>query len=311
MPDILLVFLVFAFILFPLFLIFGSFYYSRLIIRSHRQSITEYPKEYGMNYEDIEFKSSDGLKIKGWFIPGSSPAAIVISHPWTFNRYGFDPKKQGLIKLFRIKVDMLLTARALNQAGYSILMFDFRNHGESQDGVTTVGVKESLDAEGAVNYLKSRSDIDPGRLGLVGFCMGANAFLALAGRLPGLRCLIAIQPVSLAISTKRYLERIIGSRLALVVIWLTGKMCQWQGGCSIFDMSPLKFAAKVKIPTLFIQAESDPWGTVEDVKSFYSAVQGPKYFWLIRGNLQRFDTYNYVGQHPERLIEFLNQFNPI
>jgi pimeloyl-ACP methyl ester carboxylesterase len=48
-----------------------------------------------------------------------------------FNRHGFLMDKQGWLKMFHPDVNFLPTAQALNKAGYSVLMFDFRNHGES------------------------------------------------------------------------------------------------------------------------------------------------------------------------------------
>lgn len=287
-------------------LLVAAFVYSRLVVHSHRQPIIHTPKDYGLKYEEVEFKSTDGLSIKGWFIPGTTKKTVLISHPFTFNRHGFEPSNQGWLKLYNVRVDMLTTAKVINQAGYSSLMFDFRNHGVSQAGITGIGVNEAQDALGALKYLQSRPEVDPDHIGLVGFCMGANAFMAMLDKTSLPKCLVAIQPTSLEITARGYL-RYAGSFLTSIFIWLTSKMSQLRGGYILKDMSPLQFAHNVNIPSLYIQAEADKWGSVADVQSFYDATPGEKNFWIIKGDMERFDTYNYVGEHPEKILQFLNK----
>ena len=113
-----------------------SYIFSVFLLRSHRQPVVRGPREYGMPYEDIQFKSSDGIVLKGWLIPGRSKRVAVITHPFPFNRHGFLRKHQGLVTRLKPDVDLLQTARALNRAGYYVMMFDFRNHGESGQGIT-------------------------------------------------------------------------------------------------------------------------------------------------------------------------------
>jgi alpha-beta hydrolase superfamily lysophospholipase len=66
----------------------------------------------------------------------------------------------------------------LRQAGFNVLLFDLRRHGESGGERVTLGYKERLDFGGAVSYLRQRS---PGnRVFLFGVSMGAAAALLAA-----------------------------------------------------------------------------------------------------------------------------------
>src|SRR5204863_345202 len=68
--------------------------------------------------------------------------------------------------------------RALHDEGYHVLLFDLRNHGESARKVPiTYGPNEALDYRGALAYVRSRADVDPARIGVLGCSMGANAAL--------------------------------------------------------------------------------------------------------------------------------------
>ena len=60
-------------------------------------------------------------------------------------------------------------------------------------------------------------------------------------------------------------------------------------------------------PILYLQAKTDPWTELTDIKSFYEASPNPKELLILDGDLERFDTYNYFGAHPEKMISFLNE----
>ena len=57
------------------------FVFSSFILHSHRQPVVRSPKDYGLDFENVEFESADGLKLKGWFVPGETEKTIVITHP--------------------------------------------------------------------------------------------------------------------------------------------------------------------------------------------------------------------------------------
>jgi fermentation-respiration switch protein FrsA (DUF1100 family) len=282
-----------------------------------RQPIVKTPQEYGLDYEDVGFRSADGIDLKGWFIPGKRTVSgdgqdrvIILTHPMTFNRHGFLARNQGLLPLFKTDVDLLTTAAALNQAGYAVLMFDFRNHGESGSGMSGVGLNEYQDIVGAMDYVHNRPDLNSPQIGFVSFCMGANSTIVAMSkakaRFEKVRFLIAIQPVSAEVFVRCYMKDVY-TPLSLYLIPIVNTLCQWRGGYALKEMSPLAYARDVEVPTLYVQAKADPWTELSDIESFYEAAAGPKELWLLEGRMRRFDTYNYVGRHPEKIIEFARQ----
>ena len=48
------------------------------------------PKDYGLQYEEVEFKSADniGLTLRGWWIPNDSKNTIIYLHGIDSNRAG-------------------------------------------------------------------------------------------------------------------------------------------------------------------------------------------------------------------------------
>jgi pimeloyl-ACP methyl ester carboxylesterase len=88
-------------------------------------------------------------------------------------------------------VGQLEQAAALAQHGLGVLLFDQRDHGDS-DGTQTSFTGDDVLA--ALNYLRSRSDVDPDRIGALGLSLGAigivHAAAAAAAGDDGLKAIV-------------------------------------------------------------------------------------------------------------------------
>jgi hypothetical protein len=133
--------------------------FAQLTLNPKRQPVVASPAGYGLEFEDVEFDSIDGLCLKGWFIPGDPKKVLLLTHPMYCNRHGFLVQHRSPFMAANTDIDLLLSMQALNRAGYSLLTFDFRNHGESEDGLTGVGLNEYQDVLGALHYLERRPDL--------------------------------------------------------------------------------------------------------------------------------------------------------
>jgi uncharacterized protein len=107
-------------------------------------------------YENVSFRASDGLELKGWYVPSKNGAA-VIAFP---GRKG--PQRQ---------------ARMLARHGYGVLLFDRRGEGKSEGEPNSWGWGGTKDIEGAVAYLQHRPDVERGRIGGLGLSVGGEMML--------------------------------------------------------------------------------------------------------------------------------------
>lgn len=311
MPVYWIIIIVFIILLTIILLI--SYIFSGIVMYSRRQPIVRTPQKYGMDYEDVSFKSSDGLNIRGWFIPsasGNTEKIIIMTHPMPMNRHGFLVKNQGFPPLFKTDVDLLKTINAVHKAGYSVLAFDLRNHGESDRGITGNGLSEYQDVLGAVEYISFRPDLNVQEIGFVCFCMGAASTMAALSKgkdnITNARFLIAIQPVTSNVFFRAYMKNIY-TPLSTFLIPIVRKIVQWRGGYSLEDMSPGQFTKDIDIPTMYIQAKEDPWTELSDIQGFFDSTPGAEELWFIDGKMKRFDAYNYVGKHPKKLLSFVEK----
>lgn len=283
------------------------------IINPPRKPIVKKPSDYGMNYEDIEFKSKDGVNLKAWYIPGNSDKLIIITHPMPFNRYGFHIKGQGLLKVSNVEVELLKTAKQLNNPGYGVFIFDFRNHGESDQangGICGIGYYEWQDVVGAMNYIKSNTALKDKKIGFVSHCMGANSTLIAIGKEPevfaDVKAIVAIQPVSMNVFIPHYLQ----DKMPLLKNQASkiNEKIKKITGFGLEDMSPGRYIRDINIPIFYIQVKNDAWTEPSDIQGFYDQTTAPKEIFWIEGDLERFDGYNYFGENPEKMLNFLKKY---
>lgn len=277
-----------------------------------RQPLLKNPGDYGMNYREVEFTTEDGVTIAGWLIPGTNNKLIIMTHPMPFTRYGFAVKHQGMFKVSNIEVELLKTAAVLNKDGCSVLTFDFRNHGQSgkgNKGFTGVGLHEWPDVVAAIKFIKSEDDLKNKNIGFVSHCMGANATIIAMSKaqdtFKNVKCLAAIQPVSMDILVPRMIKNVF-PLFASFIPGIDKKVVKFTG-YSLSEMSPKEYVNDIKVPVLYVQVKNDPWTIPEDVQGFYDKTKAPKELFWIEGDKQRFDGYNYFGSRSEKLLEFLKK----
>lgn len=142
--------------------------------RSMDRQLTETPKTYKAEYQDVEFQTADGVMISGWFMPSRDKhTTIVYSHG-----------------LFRSRRELLERAVELWRLGYGALLYDARNHGDSGKAKVTLGYAERLDAEAAVLYLRAEARTRD-TIVLYGISMGAAAALYATAETPDVAAVIA------------------------------------------------------------------------------------------------------------------------
>jgi len=152
--------------------------FSRLITgagtRPLHRRLTATPADYGAEYKDVEFQTSDGVRISGWLLPSrGKQCTIVYSHG-----------------LFRSRRELLERAVDLWRLGYGALLYDSRNHGDSGHAMVTLGYNERRDAEAATRFLLDERHTQD-RIALFGISMGAAAALFAAAETPEVSAVIS------------------------------------------------------------------------------------------------------------------------
>ena len=99
------------------------------------------PASFNVPFDEIEFTTSDGVPLKGWWVPAADPrGTVVLVHG-----------------LNRSRIEMVKKVPFLHQAGWNALLFDLRHHGESGGDASTFGDRERLDVQAAGEFARGRT----------------------------------------------------------------------------------------------------------------------------------------------------------
>jgi pimeloyl-ACP methyl ester carboxylesterase len=292
------------------------YFLSRAVIRLDRQPVPKTPADYGLNYQNADFKSIDGVTIKGWLIPGKNNKLIVMTHVGGLTKYGSTVAYKSFSKLFNQEIEFLKVARHLHNEGYGVLMFDFRNHGESDPspngGKAGVGLEEYQDVVAAMDYIQKNNVTKNMDVGFVSFCMGANSTIIAMSKQPEafkkVKCMVAVQPISMEVFIRTYAKKRLttsGGRLLFPAIKF---FANHQSKYRLEDMSPKDYVNDIKVPTLYVQVRNDPWTELSDIIGFYESTQAEKEFFWLEGLTHRFHGYQYFGDTPQKMLEWLKKW---
>lgn len=132
------------------------------------------PQDLGAAYEEVEFETSDGLTLRGWYVASRNGAAVAVIH-------GSGGSRLGTVE----------HARMLVRNGYGVLLFDVRGHGESDGATNALGWGTYKDYSAAADYLYARPDVVPGQTGVLGLSMGAEIAIEWAANDDGFAAVVA------------------------------------------------------------------------------------------------------------------------
>lgn len=128
------------------------------------------PADLGRPAGDVRLRTSDGLRLAGWYVPSHNGAAVIVF-----------PGRTGPVD----------HARMLVRNGYGVLMLDRRGEGVSEGDFSARGWGGVPDLRAAVAYLRARPDVASGRIDGLGLSVGGELLLETAARDPGLRAVVS------------------------------------------------------------------------------------------------------------------------
>ncbi|MFA9272162.1 MAG: alpha/beta hydrolase, partial [Baekduiaceae bacterium] len=126
--------------------------------------------DLGRPHEEIELRTSDGLRLSGWYVPSRNGAAVIVF-----------PGRNGPVD----------HARMLARNGYGVLMLDRRGEGESEGDYSARGWGGEPDLRAALDFLSARPDVDAQRIGGLGLSVGGELLLQTAAHDPRLKAVVS------------------------------------------------------------------------------------------------------------------------
>jgi fermentation-respiration switch protein FrsA (DUF1100 family) len=131
-------------------------------VTTHIQSPDVSEARLGAAHLDIELETSDGLRLDGWYVPARNGAAVIV----------FPGRRESTQSRARMLVDH----------GYGVLLLDRRGEGASEGAPNAFGWGGDRDIAAAVDYLKTRPEVDGDRIAGIGLSVGGEMMLDLAAK---------------------------------------------------------------------------------------------------------------------------------
>jgi len=215
--------------------------------------------------EAVSFHTRDGLRLAGWFLPGSNGPTVVLVH----GRGGS-------------RTRVLPHADYLHRGGFSVLLFDLRYRGESEGEEATLGAKEVWDVEAAVRYIATRPDVDPERIGVQGGSLGAVSAILAAAETPEIKGVVAEIPFKdLPSAISHSFKHHVGlPRFPFAPV--SKFICELRLWVDLDAVAPSKAIGKISPrPVFLIDDLEDDLFPSDSVEVLYKAAREPKVLWQI------------------------------
>jgi dipeptidyl aminopeptidase/acylaminoacyl peptidase len=209
----------------------------------------------------------------------------VLGHGWSGNRRQLLPE-----------------ARALSAAGFGVLLFDWRAHGESGGTRTTWGVDEQHDLDAAIGWVAARPDVDPRRIGALGFSVGGMVVAQVAARDPRLRAVMIEGAFSSLEDEMHHDEGRWG--------WWSGAVAVWTlraSGIAVDRERPIDHLCRISPrPFQIVVGSADRALPVSVAERMFTQACAPKGLWVIPGA----DHLNYAeragSDYGRRIVRFFD-----
>jgi dipeptidyl aminopeptidase/acylaminoacyl peptidase len=239
------------------------------------------PADLNMAYEDISFKTADGLTLRGWYIP-----CVITTDKTLILLHGY-PADKGNI----------LPPLAFLHGDFNLLLFDFRYLGESAGSYSTVGAREVEDLLAAIRFLEGRGIT---RVGVWGFSMGGAVALMTIEKAPGIRAVVSESSYANLADMALQLFRIplLNYPMAgLVRIWAMLFL-----GIDLSHVAPAQRVRGTKVPILLLHSSADdviPFSQAESLRQ--ALAENPRAeFWFTERNLHG----QLASDYQQRVREF-------
>ncbi len=149
---------------------------------------------------DINFKTEDGVTLRGWFYPGEGATGAA---PTVVMAHGFSATKEMYLDKF---------AEVFAKAGLNALVYDNRNLGES-DGEPRGHIdpwKQISDYRDAITFASSMDEVDENRIGIWGSSYSGGHVIVVGAIDRRVKCVVSQVPL---VSGLRNAKRLIRSDL--------------------------------------------------------------------------------------------------
>lgn len=234
------------------------------------------PADASIYFRDVTLTSADGVELAAWYVP----AIRTTTAPDT-------PTILLVHGLFENKGSMLHLVPWFHKAGYNVLALDTRGHGKSEKQPTTVGRKEVLDVQAALDWLESEGVV--GRVGGLGMSMGAAVLVNTAAEDDRLDALVLDSMFA------DWGDTDFAKGYRLPPEWLVPDV-----------PNPVELMPRVEVPVFIIHGTADILVGLDHAERVYESANAPKSLW-INDSGHAWSSWTYPDIYRQKVLEFFDE----
>ena len=209
--------------------------------------LTSTPADIGLDYQDVELKTEDHIRLHSWYVPATNSRGVVL---FFHGNAGNISHRLDSIRIF-YKLDL------------DVLIIDYRGYGQSDGKITERG--SYRDAEAAWRYLIEERGIGADRIVIFGRSLGASVAAWLASRHTPAALILESAFRSVPAMGKRFYP------------WLPVHLL------SRYQYDTERYVRNVSCPVLVAHSRNDEIIPYEEGRKIYASVPGDREFLDMRG----------------------------
>lgn len=250
------------------------------------------PIDFGMVYDEVTAKTSDGLALAGWYVPSTNGVVIIAQHGYKADR-----------------AEMLEEAAMLHRHGYGVLISSVRAHDMSDGNLITFGKNEMKDMAAWHTLLRTREDTKQATLGILGNSMGGSIAIQYAADQPDIKAVAtnsAFSSLADTIETSiRYFTKLPPFPFApMIQFW-----AEREGGFRTDEIDAKKWIGRLSPrPVLLMQGGADIVISRSSGQRLFDVAGDPKELWSDPDVAHaKFDTAR-PREYERRVVGFFDRY---
>jgi pimeloyl-ACP methyl ester carboxylesterase len=237
-------------------------------------------------WQRLRVATQRGCFLSAWFLPQAGQAPLVIGvHGWGGN------------------ADTLLPlAPPLHAAGYGVLLFDTRCHGDSDEDDFASLPRFAEDLQAVLGAVRSENGVDPAHIAVFGHSVGGGAALLAASRCPEIGAVVSLAAFAHPAEMMRRWLTGKGVSSDRVGTWLLAYV-QRVIGFRFDDIAPVNTIARSSCPVMLLHGEDDETVPLSDAQRLLnSAGRENVRLYSVPGSHDEFED---IDRHVAVIIAFL------
>ncbi len=238
-------------------------------------------------WRKLRVTTQRGRQLTAWIWPQRRTSPVLVAmHGWGGN------------------ADSLLPLAApLHAAGYGVVLFDTRCHGDSDDDDFASLPRFAEDLAAVLDAVKAEPSVDVGRIAVFGHSVGAGAALLAAMRRTDIAAVVSLAAFAHPAEMMRRWLRAKGMSWRWAETWMLAYV-QRVIGFRFDDIAPLTSIARARCPVLLLHGEDDATVPVSDARRLLaSAGRGNVQLSLLPGS---HDAFEDVEAQVDAVLDFLD-----